>query len=384
MSGGEKPVKKTRGLLRVALSLVSLGVLVYVAIALITGRDSIMKQLFGLFSSREPVEAIDEYLFEVGRSRVYANLGSAVAAAGTLGVQVLDHGGNELLRDPYRMSFPAISESGGKAIAFDIGGTSVRVFGADEFAASFETESGIISASINENGWFCVNIQGSGGYACVVTVYNNLGKDVYKVTISSGYVLSSLLSPDNKKLAILSLTDSGSKITYYELDNADVADTFILPDRLIIDVRYLPDGNILAVTTDSLITIDKHGSGSEIYWFAGKRLGGYALGSNFIALHLLDYGIGYNGRLVTMQNDGTFLGTIATDFEVISMSSAEGYMGVLRYDGVVIYDMELSEMPYAAAAEVSVSAGATGIMALSGSAALATSDHSAVVIKIES
>ena len=232
MSGDEKPRKKARGLLRIVFSLISLGVLVYIVITLLSGRDSIIKKLFGYIYSREPSEIVDEYSFEVGRGRVFADLGSAVAAAGTLGIQVLDLGGNELLRDPYRMTTPAICESGRRVIAFDIGGTAVRVFNKDEIVAAFDTESYIVSASINENGWFCVSVGESGGYAGVVTVYNNIGKDVYVVSLASGYILSSILSSDNKRLAVLALTEGGSSIIYYDLSSDSVFKTFVLPDRL--------------------------------------------------------------------------------------------------------------------------------------------------------
>lgn len=381
MSGDEKPRKKARGLIRVAFSLISLAVLAYIVITLISGRDSIFKRFVGLFSSREPVEIVDEYSFEAGRSRVFADMGGAIAAVGTLGVQVLDRGGNELLRDPFRMSAPGVDASGGRAIAFDIGGTAVRVFSAEDMEAAFETESAVVSASINENGWFCVNIRESGGYSGVVTVYNNLGKDVYRVSLASGYVLASMLSADNKKLVILTLMEGGSKITQYDLGSESPDNEFILTDRLIIDIRFLPGGDILAITTDSLIAVDKNGKGAELYWFAGKRLGGYALGDGFVALHLLDYGIGYAGRLVTLDNEGTFLGTIAIDYEIISISSCERHLAVLRSDGIEMFDMELGWIPCSTPPEAS--AGVGGVLALSDGAALATSDHLAVVIRFE-
>ena len=381
MSGDEKPKKRIRGLLSVAISLATLVVLTYIAVTLISGREFFFMRFIRNRVSSEPMVIVDEYSFEVGRARVFADLGETVAAVGTLGVQVLDLGGNELLRDPFRLTSPAIDVSGNKAIAFDIGGTAVRVINDAEFSASFDTEAAIISASVNENGWFCVCVRDDSGYKCAATVYNNLGKEEYKVRMASGYILSSILSKDNRRLAVLSLTEGGSKIAFYELSKEDVDRTFLLPDRLIIDIQYLPSGDLLAVTTESLVAVDKNGGGKELHWFAGKRLGNYTVSGGLIALHLLDYGVGYNGRLVTFDGNGSFLATISTDYEIVSMSACEDRLSVLRNDAVVMFDKELCEIRHSPAP--ASSAGAEGILALRDGAALVTSDHTAVILRAE-
>lgn len=382
MSGDEKPGRKLRGLWGILVSLVTIAILTYIAVILISGRDSFLRRIFGSSSSREPVKIVDEYSFEAGRSKVFASLDGAVAAVGTLGVQVLDRSGAELLRDPCRMLTPAVNVSTGKAVAFDIGGNAVRVLSSDEMTASFETESPIISASVNDNGWFCVCVRDDGGYRSIATVYNNLGKDVYRVSLGSGYILSAILSNDNRNLAVLSLTDRGSKIEFYELSSENVVMTFDLPDRLIIDQRYLSGGDLLVVTMDSMIAVDKNGKGRELHWFAGKRLGAYTVSGGLIAMHLLDYGVGYSGRLVTLDGDGAFMGTIVTSYEIISMSAGEDYLAVLRSDGVALFDRELAEILFAPSS--ATSAGADSILALGDGAALVSSDHSAVIVRIGS
>ena len=123
----KKPDNWKRKLARGTFALIFIVTLLYIAYALISEGELSLPQrgLFKLLSSDENVR---EYHFDVGRSKVLADLDGAVAAAGSLGVQVLDLSGNERLRDPFRMYFPAIKTSGGKAIAYDVGGTVVRVF----------------------------------------------------------------------------------------------------------------------------------------------------------------------------------------------------------------------------------------------------------------
>jgi len=278
------------------------------------------------------------------------------------------------------MSSPSINAAEGCAIAYDIGGTAVRVFNKTEIIQALETEGVIVSASINRDGWFSVCTQEGGGYRGVVTIYNSRGRSVYRAFLGSGYVLSAALSPDSRSLAVLNLTDSGSRITFYHGLNKEEPDSaFDLPGGLILDMRYLPDGKLLAISTESLLVIDGNGEGMELIGFSGRRLGAYTFSDDFFILHLLDYGVGHRGRLVSLDSGGVLLGELATDRELLSISSANGFLVILSIDGAVFYDAGFDEFP--PLEEHLSTAGASSVLALGDWAALATSDHLAVVLR---
>ena len=369
-----------RRLIRIAGSVLSLAILTYIAIALITGRQSGIFRIFGIFSGSGSVEMASEYYFDVGRDRMFADIGGYIAAAGTLGIQVLDAGGGETLRGSFRMSSPAISAQGNHAISFDIGGTSVRVFNKTEITTSIEIAGTIVSASINRNGWFAVCTHEGGSYKGVVTAYNDTGKAVFRVNQASGYILSAVLSSDNKSLAILDLTSYGSRITFYNLNSEDPDRVFELPGKLILDLWYMTDGDVLIISEDALLTVGKNNESSELYAFSGKRLGGYALDGDSVALLLLDYNVGHSGRIVSIDEDRKILGEKETDREIIAISLGGGYLTLLYNDGLVIYDTSLKELPLAESSASAV--GATGVLALGSGRVLAAGDHSAVVFSI--
>jgi len=377
MSGDNNPKIKNAKLLSLIILLVVIVIVIIVAITLIFGSGST------LFAQRSPVITVNELNFDIGRDRMFARMNDSIAAVGTLGIQVLDTGGRETLRDPFRMTRPALSGHGNRSIAFDIGGLNVRVFDTTQVIASVETEGPIVSASINQNGWFCVVTHEGGGIRGTVTVYNNTGDRVYRVDMRTGFVLSSVLSPDNKNLAILNLIDSGSRITFYHgIDTPDDPyNQFDLPDGLIIDIKYLSNNDILAVSTDYLFLVDSSGESKSIYPYSDNRLGSYTYDGDFIALHLYDYGIGHRGRLVTLLTDGTVLGELAIDREILSISSAGNSLVVLKNDGVTFYNNELEQLS-ASLDNLSV-AGTIHVLAFNEDTAVATSDNSAVVIRKE-
>jgi hypothetical protein len=374
--GDDSPEDIKRELLKITASLLFLAVLSYVMATLIIGYPPGFPNLFG----ERVVDAdADEYYFDVGRGRGFADLGGHLAAAGTLGIQVFDAQGNETLRDALRMDAPAIRAQSGRAIVFDIGGSAVRVFDSVQVLAALETEDRLVSASINRNGWFCVCEQASGGYKGNVLVYNEQGRNVYVASIASGYVLSAELSRDNRYLAILTVSDDGGRVIFYSLSGEDPIGTYLLPDAMILDIRFTQRGDLLAVTPQELLRIGRDGSGSTLYAFDGARLGGYALDGGFLAIHLLDYGVGYRGRLVTLDADGRLLREYASDKEIVAMSVGAGELAVLRSDGPVLYSAGSDEMPLYG--QSAATTGLSGIVALGGGAALAAGDNSALVFR---
>ena len=370
--------KLKRRLIRFAGSILSLAVLTYIAVSLITGSHTGFTRIFGIFSSGGNVELADEYAFDVGRNRVFADMDGSIAAAGTQGIQVLDGRGSEQLRDPFRMATPVIDARGGHAIAFDLGGTSARIFNKTEILASLETEGAIVSASVNRNGWVAVCTQASGAHRGVVTAYNNKGEAVYVVRLATGYVLSSVLSPDNRALAILNMTEVGSRITYYNLNSEIVDRAFDMPSKLILDLQYLQSGEVFAITTESLIVVGKDNESVEVLGYGGRRLGGYAQSDDYIVLYLLDYNVGHSGQLVTIGENKSVRGAIMIDREILSMSSGSEALAVLKSDGLALYSSALDEI--LTDAPTGSAAGATGVLVLGSGRTLLVSDHFAAAV----
>ena len=383
MSGDDIPKRKKRRLIKLVLLLAAFAIIAFVIVSLLTWYSTGSSWLTDLFTPRPSGISVQEFNFNIGRARMFANLDNSIAAVGTLGLKVLDTEGRETLRDSFRMSQPAIVSSGGRGIAFDIGGSSVRVFDSTHIISSIETEGTVVSASINQNGWFCIVTQEGSVSRGIVTVYNSSGSGILRASKGTGFVLTAELSHDNKSLAILNYTGTGSRVSFYhgfDVDK-DPDHLFDYKSGLIIDIVYLTNGDVLVISTDSIFLIERSGSGKMLYTYAEKRLGGYAYDGDFIVLHLYDYGIGYQGRLITLLADGTILAEKATGREIISMSAVDNSLVILKNDGVLFLTEELEEFP---ASEDNISsAGANRILAISSDTALATSDNSAVVVRID-
>ena len=376
--------KKRRRVPRAVLVIFYLAAAAYiVATVMAGGTPPGFARLSGvIFSTSDDVTQVGEYRFNVGRSRVFADMDGKLAAAGTLGIQVLDADGSETLRDSFFMQSPAIVSAGVRAVAFDIGGFELRVFDGAEIIAAVQKDNEIVSASINQNGWVAVTTQPGEGYGGLVTIYDDSGRPAFRFFSGDGYVLSALVSPDDRDKALLRLTDYGSQVAVFRLGTDNALRTLDLPGGIIIDIRYMPNGNIFALSTDALLLLERNGRSRELFSFSDRRLGGFAFDDGgFIALHLLDYGVGYHGRIVTLRENGNVIEELVFNREVISMSAADGYLAVLWPGGLMFYDSGLNEFPpYEADIVI---AGASRVVAFSGGMALAAGDYSAAVLEID-
>jgi hypothetical protein len=177
----------------------------------------------------------------------------------------------------------------------------------------------------------------------------------------------------------LRLTEFGSQIVFFDLNSIYPESTFDLPGEIILDIRYVSGGNVLAVSTHSLHRFNINGVSDVIFDFSGRRLGRYSLEDGLIALHLLDFGVGYSGSLITLDRNGQILGEIYSDRELISMSYSSDYLAVLWSDGPAFFNAELELIPYID--QPLPISGADQFIVLSGRTALAAGEHSAVVVR---
>jgi len=383
MSGDDKPKRKLRKILKLAFLLVILFALTLVVLSLIPGKTPGQSLLSGMLFSRTPTISVGEFNFEVGRDRVFAHANGHVAALGTLGLQVQGPDGQETLRSLFRLTSPAITEKNGFFLAYDIGGNSIRVFNSTSVLSSVETEGVIVSASINKNGWFCIVTQEQGGFRGTVSVYNSNGSAVYVVQIGTGFALSAKLSDDNKNLAILSMTERGSQITFYagiDSHKDEPDDIYHFYSQIALDIEFISNTKLLAITTESIYAVDfSGGDTTQISDFSGKRLAGYTFSDKHIAFHLYDYSIGYNGRTILMDFEGTILGQRESFSEFISLSAFKNTVVLLQSDGLAFYNEKLEEHPSSENSSTTTTAGR--VLALSDDLALAANDHFAIVIR---
>jgi hypothetical protein len=376
----KKGARKKHRLLKFLSSVILLAVISLVAAVLITNRGNLsldgFKRLLGAAGAAPEARV---FSFESGYGNVFADMNGGFAVASSVGVQVFDAAGNKAYTEVYEMTDPTIVSAGGICAAYDLGGKAVRVFDAAGVLGSMNTDKNIISAALSPAGYLALCTQESGGYKASVSVYRSGAYDSTKTPpfqwfSGEGYILSAAISPDSKSLAVLTLTETGSRIVFFSLDSAVEKASCTLPGKLALEIRYTDDSHVLAVCRDSAQLIGTNGKNQVVTDYADKYLAEYSIGDSFTALVLSDYMVGDQGRILTVDKDGKTLGTIETDRKILSVSARGDYLAVLYGDGFVIYDRNLKEC-----AHEDGTAGAIATIMRQGGTALLITSHSASV-----
>jgi hypothetical protein len=344
--GDEKQprAKISRGAsLRTALSVLLLLAIASAAIAARTvGGELSPAGLRRAWNSLTGREREASFVFEDGFDDVFADIGGTVVSAGPSGAAVYGDNGEELARESFVMTSPAIASGGTLAVVYDSGGRSVKIADRSGIVSSLTLENDVVSCSVGRGNVFAVTTRGAGEYRGRVEFYRLRGgipSKIYDWFSGEGPVLGAVSSKSGKRFAALTITPRGGRIVLLDSGSTEPIGEYVHSGGAILELAYMASGVLIARTSDGLIAVSDNGEGNLIYDFAGRELDGYSAGGDaFVVMHFASAGV---GELVTIDERGRELGRLETSRELVWLSAAGDRAAVLRSDGLSLYDREL-------------------------------------------
>ena len=345
--GAEERPRKKRSRLRRFL-LFFLALVVVLAIVLVaawrdgTGFDA-LRRYFSYGSEEE-----ENYIYDASSSNRFAVLGERLVVLSDTSLRLLDRGGEEVWSTQVKMNTPALVYGGGRAVAYDVGGTELYVL--DETGMLLEltadADHAFLAATLNDQGWLAVTAEKQ-NYKGAVTVYNADLEEAFEFRSSDRFVTDGYVTDDCKHLAAVTLGQENgvfvSNIVLYDLQVVDPIGDYDVSDGLVLAIGQ-QDDRLVTVTDTCLALTDLDGENQARYEYGGAYLREYALeGDGFTALLLNRYRSGSVGKLVTVDTDGEEIASLEVRGEVLGISAAGRYLGVLYLDRLVIYNQELQE-----------------------------------------
>ena len=338
----KKPRRKLRGFLIFFLTLVAvLGVVVFAAYRDGTGFDALRRYLN--YGSVEKAGGESVYNYDASASNRFAALGDRLVVLSDTRLRVLNASGGEVWSTAVNMSAPALHSGGGKAVAYDVGGTVLYVVDQNGEVLTLTTseEEPFISATLNGDGWLAVTAKLKGYKGCV-RVYNSDMEEVFLFRSSRRFVSDAWVAGKGSALAAVTLgQESGtfvSNVVLYHLTEEEPYGNYDVTDGLAAATGWV-DGKLAVVSDTSLTFADTKGTVEATCSYSGTHLREYDLnGDGFAAVLLNRYQTGSVGRLVTVAADGTELGSLDVSEEIQDISACGKYLAVLYLDRLVIYN----------------------------------------------
>ena len=321
-----------------------LGVVVVAAYRDGTGFD-VLRRYFN-YGSGESVGGEVIYDYDAAPSNHFALAGDHLVVLSTTSLQVLDASGGEVWSAAVKMDAPALESGGGRAVAYDVGGTELYLVDGEGEVMNLtaDEEEVFISARLNTNGWLAVTSE-KRNYKGWVGVYNDAGKLAFEFYSSRRFVTDAYVTDDGSHLAAVTLgQESGtfvSNVVLYDLTQEEPVADYSVKDGLVVSVGQQSDR--IATVSDTCLTFaDAEGKVHGTYPYNGGYLREYDLGGEDFAVLLLNrYQSGSVGKLVSVGTDGTEVGSLDINREILNLSAAGRYLAVLYTDSLVIYNREL-------------------------------------------
>ena len=323
---------------------VVLGVVVFAAYRDGTGLDVLRRYLN--YGGAEQAGGETVYEYDASGTNHYAALENTLVLLSDTGLHVLDDRGGEVWSESVNMKNPALVHGGGRAVAYDVGGTVLYVVNAEGLVKKFTTdeETPFIAASLNQNGWLAVTAEKKNYKGCV-SVYDDELELVFAFNSSRRFVMDAYVTDENTHLAAVTLGQEDSvfisNIVIYDLTKTEPDADYNVSDGLVAAIGQQED-RLITVSDTCLTIAGIDGTVAANYLYEDEYIRDYDLGGEDFAVLLLNrYQSGSVGRLVSIGTDGMELGSLDVNEEVRDISVVGRYLAVLYADRLVVYNRDL-------------------------------------------
>ncbi len=286
--------------------------------------------------------AEEEYIFDAGSGQIFASVGDGLAVATSTGFELLDGEGNTVVSMVTPMDSPAIAACDSFAVFYDLGGTTITVADLNGSIQTLTPADTILSLTVSEGGYITITTEYT-GYRALVEVYDASLELVYQWYSSSAWVMSGLVSPDGRNLAVLSYTSNGSEVRLFSLSQSEQQASFSVSDTILLDVHWFSSNRLCAVSAEQVLYFNGSGQWENTYDFNGQYLTGYAFGDGFLALALSPYRAGTSSVLVSLDSSGREQGQAELQSGIIWLDASDSEILILASDSAILYSSSLTE-----------------------------------------
>lgn len=319
-----------------------------------SGFDGLRRSIIYAKAVKDENGCAQLYRYNSDQSGHFASLDGSLVSVSMHQLTVLDEKNRTLYDESVKFQTPSLQSRGGRAVAYDVGGTEVYVLSDKGLVYKLDCAGEVLNASLNQKGWLTV-VCGESGCKAAVRVYDAEGEAVFAFRSSDRFVMTAALSADSRTLAAVTMGQENgvfaSCVVFYRVNSDKEAGRCTLRGSVVYDLTAAGSG-FCAVTEEQLCFLSGDGVMTAAYDYGGDYLRRVSVSDDGYAAVLLGrYRTGTQHRIVTVSGEGKELAALEIDAEVASLSAAGRYVAVLTGEELVIYDKQLK--PCAQLQEVS-------------------------------
>ena len=335
----QKPMRNRKKTLFAVVMVVVLSLVALASARQGTGVDILRRYVATVGLEQNEDGTWGSYVYDGGRLSRFAALGDGylLHVSGS-SIAIMNGRGNLIYKKEAYMENPVVYSNGEAAVVYDVGGTTLWWMDRDGEVAKIDC-NGILSATLNREGWLAITDQYS-GYKGAVQVYTPRQEKAFTFCSSERFVTDACVLNGGKRLAAVTVGQKDgvftSNVLVYRLDSTAVETSLAIDDAFVTHVGEV-DGTV-AFTADTCLTyMDNKGEWNGSYDYSALYLRGCEFSEDFTALLLTRYRSGTLGAVMTLDEKGEVIGAEEMDEEIVDISAAGHYVSVLFNDRVEIY-----------------------------------------------
>ena len=250
-------------------------------------------------------------------------------------------------------SDPYIDIDGSYVLLYDRDASDVTLYKDKKKIYTYKCDMAVKKAKVNKNGYVII-LSNETGYNCRVTVLDTKGEVCYIWKIGDVYVLDADISPDNKNIALCSIsTDSGvieENIIFANIDREEEVARAKKSGSLPLYIGFAGSGQVVCVSDDRLCGYNTNGDKKWESTYESRQLNLFYVdesGNTILALS----GIKNNTIVEMYTKNGTKSGEYSTDSVVKKLDVNERYIAlgesnkisVINYSGKLLNKCDITK-----------------------------------------
>ena len=333
--------------------------LVLGALLLVYNRDRFNLDALKRFITYHNLEKNDagqttQFHYPPDTTNAFASLDGTLLLCSDTALQLYSNSGLQYINEQVKMTRPVISTCGSYAVAYDVGGNDLYLIHDKKIVHTYSSEEGcgLLSARVNENGYMAV-VEQAPGYKASVKIFDDSARLLLAENISSEYVMDAIVSPDNRRFAVVTIGQKQKKfnttINVYECKEGDFLAGSVLENQVVLDLNW--NGSLIwvqerngAAVLDCSHVQDKRMKVVGSWTEPNQYLQGFSLEGDSHAVEVFSwYKAGGSGEVMLINENGEAEVSQAVSGQVLSVSAAGRYIAVLTTEELTIYTDDLQE-----------------------------------------
>lgn len=319
---------------------------VFLAVSLLTDSSLLSANSLAFFAkdmtasvSLRERAARDTLVYTSDEDNRFATFRGGLSVLGDEKLTVFTATGRQSYTDYISYATPRLASSGRYLIAYDLGGTSYRLYNSFACVEQGKTDFPIRTVAAANNGLYAI-VTDDAEYASLVTLSNERYQVINRYHMEQ-YTVCAALDEAGERLALASVSLQNGRMTTHlllaEPGQGQAEAEWTVDDVYPVALSLTENGNVVLLSTDCAIWFDEDGEEIARYSFAPESVRSFRTGAFGCALLCRANAYDADTRVLTFDKNGREVYNVTVEQTVLDLTLYDGTLALLLDGTLQVY-----------------------------------------------